>query len=124
MTTEDEEQEQREQREQLRLRAAEDQWHARWDVKAPPPGNVPDLRPLVHQLDYVLQSAAQILSLGPMLGVVSPVSVQNLKNALYAYEADGKLERGELSAEEYDDVIRWLYGPEADGLKKERESDK
>jgi hypothetical protein len=100
-------------RRQLQLVAAEDQWNAAWGP-GPKPKKVPDLRPLVHHLDAILQSAAHILGAGVAL---SPRSVQQLKNALWSYESGQAYERGEMTAEELDAFTKWLYGPEAEGLK-------
>lgn len=94
---------------QLRLQHAQEQWEARWALDKAPPRNNPDLRPIVHECDRTLRRAAQILSFGST--IVSPQSVQALKNALFAYEADGQLERGEISEREYTEFIEWLEGP-------------
>lgn len=90
----------------LRMIAEEDQWQATWGP-GPAPKNNPDLRPLVHHFDNILLVAARILSVGVAL---SPVSVQQLRNALHLYDEGQRFEREEITAEELDQVTAWLVG--------------
>jgi hypothetical protein len=89
---------------ELRMIAGEDQWTAQWGPQAKPPRHSPDIRPLVWEIDRTLRQAAQYLELGVVL---SPESVQILKNALLTFEAGQALDRGEMTAEEYNAYVRW-----------------
>jgi hypothetical protein len=97
---------------QLRLIAEEDQWKAQWDPAAPPPKNVPDLRPVVQQMDETLRAAARCLELGLVL---SPATVQLLKNALYMYEAGQAFLAGDLSGKDFNAFAAWIEGNDENG---------